>query len=84
VGSTTEERAGAGVALPDRAGCGRGGDEPRGSFPTDDALIKLLYLGCKDLGRTRRTRKNQGRSGYIWKTALNQLEIMYPDRLQLT
>jgi Homeodomain-like domain len=28
VGSTTEERAGAGVALPDRAGCGRGDDEP--------------------------------------------------------
>jgi putative transposase len=56
----------------------------RGSFPTDDALIKLLYLGCKDLGRTRRTKKNQGRSGYVWKTALNQLEIMYPDRLQLT
>jgi len=56
----------------------------RGSFPTDDALVKLLYLGCKDLGRTRRTKKNQGRSGYVWKTALNQLEIMYPDRLQLT
>jgi putative transposase len=56
----------------------------RGSFPTDEALIKLLYLGCKDLGRTRRTKKNQGRAGYIWKTALNQLEIMYPDRLQLT
>src|SRR5262249_45154736 len=34
----------------------------RGSFPTDDALVKLLYLGCKDLGRTRRTKKNQGRS----------------------
>jgi putative transposase len=56
----------------------------RGHFPNDDALIKLLYLGCRDLGRTRRTKKNQGRSGYIWKTALNQLEIMYPDRLRLT
>jgi putative transposase len=56
----------------------------RGSFPTDDALIKLLYLGCKHLGRTRSTKKNQGLSGYVWKTALNQLEIMYPDRLQLT
>ena len=24
----------------------------RGHFPTDDALIKLLYLGCREMGRT--------------------------------
>ena len=23
----------------------------RGHFPTDDALIKLLYLGCREMGR---------------------------------
>jgi putative transposase len=30
----------------------------RGHFPTDQALIKLLYLGCRELGRT--SRKGQG------------------------
>lgn len=24
----------------------------RGHFPTDDALVKLLYLGCREIGRT--------------------------------
>lgn len=54
----------------------------RGHFPTDDALIKLLYLGCRDLGRTTKGRA-AGRAGFIWKDALNQFEIAYPDRLQL-
>jgi len=58
----------------------------RGHFPNDDALIKLLYLGCKDMGRTRRdhTGKNQhgsGRGAYRWKVALNQFDIMFPGRL---
>jgi len=52
----------------------------RGHFPTDQALIKLLYLGCRELGRT--ARKGQGgRSPYAWKTALNQFDIMFPGRL---
>ena len=52
----------------------------RGHFPTDQALIKLLYLGCRELGRT--SRKGQGgRSPYAWKTALNQFDIMFPGRL---
>jgi putative transposase len=52
----------------------------RGHFPTDQALIKLLYLGCRELGRTHR--KGQGgRSPYAWKTALNQFDIMFPGRL---
>jgi len=55
----------------------------RGHFPNDDALIKLLYLGCREIGRTNRSNGRGGRNGYIWKTALNQLEIMYPDRLRL-
>jgi putative transposase len=55
----------------------------RGHFPNDDALIKLLYLGCREIGRTNRNKGRGGRNGYIWKTALNQLEIMYPDRLRL-
>lgn len=55
----------------------------RGHFPNDDALVKLLYLGCREIGRTDRGNGRGGRNGYIWKSALNQLEIMYPDRLRL-
>jgi putative transposase len=55
----------------------------RGHFPSDDALIKLLYLGCREIGRTNRGNGRGGRNGYIWKSALNQFEIMYPDRLRL-
>jgi putative transposase len=55
----------------------------RGSFPTDEALLKVLYLRCKDLGRTRRGRGHVGRTGYVWKTALQQFDIMFPDRLDL-
>ena len=54
----------------------------RGHFPTDDALIKLLYLGCRDLG-VDHTRHTAGRSlptGH-WYTALNQFDVMFPGRL---
>ena len=52
----------------------------RGHFPTDDALVKLLYLGCRELGRTD-IRGRGGRSNYNWKMALNQFDIMFPGRL---
>jgi len=52
----------------------------RGHFPTDDALVKLLYLGCRELGRTD-IRGRGGRSNYNWKAALNQFDIMFPGRL---
>jgi putative transposase len=55
----------------------------RGHFPNDDALVKLLYLGCREIGRTDKGNGRGGRNGYIWKSALNQFEIMYPDRLRL-
>lgn len=55
----------------------------RGHFPNDDALIKLLYLGCRELGRTD-TRARGGRSNYNWKIALNQFDIMFPARLDRT
>ena len=32
----------------------------RGHFPTDDALIKLLYLGCREMGRTTTSRPRTG------------------------
>ena len=54
----------------------------RGHFPNDDALVKLLYLGCKELGRTdiRGREGRGGRSNYNWKHALNQFDIMFPGR----
>jgi len=52
----------------------------RGHFPTDEALIKLLYLGCRDMGRTTRAGRG-GRSNYNWKVAMNQFDVMFPGRL---
>ena len=52
----------------------------RGHFPNDDALVKLLYLGCREMGRTD-IRGRGGRSNYNWKIALNQFDIMFPGRL---
>ena len=54
----------------------------RGHFPTDDALIKLLYLGCRDLG-VNQTRRTAGRTLATgsWRTALNQFDLMFPGRL---
>ena len=55
----------------------------RGHFPNDDALVKLLYLGCRELGRTdiRGREGRGGRSNYNWKLALNQFDVMFPGRL---
>ena len=55
----------------------------RGHFPSDEALIKVLYLGCKQMGRTHRGRGHVGRTGYVWKTALHQFDMMFPGRLDL-
>ena len=52
----------------------------RGHFPTDEALIKLLYLGCREMGRTTRAGRG-GRSNYNWKMAMNQFDVMFPGRL---
>ena len=54
----------------------------RGHFPTDDALIKLLYLGCRELD-VARTRENAGRGNANWVLALNQFDIMFPGRLRI-
>lgn len=54
----------------------------RGHFPSDEALVKVLYLGCKEMGRTTQ-RHNAGRGNVSWKTALNQFDIMFPGRLRL-
>jgi putative transposase len=54
----------------------------RGHFPTDEALVKLLYLGCRDLGvdHTRHTAGRTLATGSWW-TALNQFDLIFPGRL---
>jgi len=48
----------------------------RGSFPNDDALLKLLYLALRNVAR------KWTRTMVIdWKAALNRFAIIYEDRL---
>lgn len=47
----------------------------RGSFPNDDAAIKLIYLAIQNAGQLA----NAGVWG--WKTALNQFAIVFEDRM---
>ncbi len=51
-----------------------------GHFPSDEALIKVLYLACKEMGRTK-ARLTAGRGNAVWTHALNQVDIMFPGRL---
>jgi putative transposase len=70
----------------------------RGHFPSDDAVIKLLWLAIRDIEdkRAHARAKEAGlpankrkAPGYLiegattegWKAALNQLALLYPDRL---
>jgi putative transposase len=56
----------------------------RGHFPSDEALLKVLYLGCKQMGRTStRTTAGRGTATGNWKMALSQFDIMFPGRLRL-
>jgi putative transposase len=54
----------------------------RGHFPTDDAALKLLRLGARNIADKRGGDLGTGTWG--WKQALNQLEIHFPGRLGLT
>jgi transposase-like protein len=47
----------------------------KGSFPTDDALKKMLYLATLDL-------KGEFRSKRDWPTMLGQLRIVFGERIQ--
>ena len=70
----------------------------RGHFPSDDAVIKLLWLAIRDIEdkRARAREKDRGKPANArtapgrlvegatvqgWRAALNQLELLYPDRL---
>lgn len=46
----------------------------RGSFPHEDAALKLLYLGIANV--TRRWKFVGG-----WRAALNHFQIRWPDRM---
>ena len=48
----------------------------RGSFPTQEAAIKLLYLALRNVSKKWHT--IQG-----WREALNQFSIRWPERMQV-
>ena len=54
----------------------------RGHFPTDESLLKLLYLGIRNLNTTNRV-GNSGNRAWSWSAALNAFEVHFPGRLQL-
>lgn len=62
----------------------------RGHFPDDDAAMKLLYLGVRNItGRhidgdgLIRERGERGTGTYGWKAALNALAVRFGDRLPI-
>lgn len=54
----------------------------RGSFPTDDAVYKLLFLAIANIGHNRSGELGTGTRG--WQRALNALTIAYPNRIHYT
>ena len=53
----------------------------RGSFPTDEAALKLIYLALRNISEKRGGAAGTGTHG--WKTALNAFALQFPDRLPL-
>jgi putative transposase len=53
----------------------------RGHFPSDEAAMKLLYLGFRNISSKRGGESGTGTRG--WKTALNTLVVLFPGRLPL-
>lgn len=53
----------------------------RGHFPSDDAAMKLLYLGLRNISSKRGGESGTGTWG--WKQALNTLVVLFPGRLPL-
>ena len=48
----------------------------RGSFPNDDALLRLLYLALRNVTKTWNSKTVNG-----WRAAINRFAIIYEDRL---
>jgi putative transposase len=56
----------------------------RGHFPTEEAAIKLLYLGIRNItGRHIDGGGTRGTGTYGWKSALNHFAVVFDDRLTL-
>jgi putative transposase len=62
----------------------------RGQFPSDDAVYKILYLAVCDIETRDKSRGghpkkqsilSRGSTTHGWTAALNQLEIIFPERL---
>jgi transposase-like protein len=53
----------------------------RGNFPSDEAAMKLLYLGLRNISSKRGGESGTGTPG--WTMALNTLAILFPGRLPL-
>jgi putative transposase len=53
----------------------------RGSFPTDEAAMKLLYLALRNVSTKRGGEAGTGTPG--WTAALNAFAIQFPDRLPI-
>ncbi len=53
----------------------------RGHFPSDEAAMKLLYLGLRNISSKRGGESGTGTWG--WKVALNTLVVLFPGRLPL-
>lgn len=51
----------------------------RGSFPTDDAVLKIFYLAIDNIGHTRGGELGSHTQG--WKHALNAFAVAYPGRI---
>jgi len=51
----------------------------RGSFPTDDAVLKIFYLAIDNIGHHRGGELGTNTQG--WKQALNAFAIAFPDRV---
>lgn len=53
----------------------------KGHFPTDEAVLKLMYMGIRNIGDTRNGALGTGTRE--WSRALNAFVIAYPGRLVL-
>ena len=53
----------------------------RGSFPSDEAAIKLVYLGIRNIETRRGGELGTGTQG--WHQALNAFAVQFPNRLPL-
>jgi len=51
----------------------------RGQFPTDQAVLKVLYLAIRDLIEPKTTNREHVAAG--WKEALNALTLYFEDRI---